>query len=502
MSVININNLTFAYEGSYDNVFENVNLQIDSSWRLGLVGRNGRGKTTLLRLLMGEYEYSGSIKTSLDFMYFPFEVSDKTKPTLDIVCNTAPDAQEWEAERELSLLDMDAEVLNQPFDTLSKGEQTKVLLAALFLGGNSFLLIDEPTNHLDMQARQAVGKYLQGKDSFILVSHDRSLLDRCIDHVMSINKTGIELQKGSFSSWFANKEKQDAYELGENDKLSREILRLKDAAMRTAGWSDKLEKTKLGTRNSGLRPDRGFIGHKSAKMMQKSKNAQRRRQEAVDHKMQLLKDIESSESLKLCPLIYRSKRLAAMDKVSVYYDSRQVCANVSFEICAGDRIALTGKNGSGKSSILKLLLGEDICHTGEITVPRDLAVSYVSQDTSRLSGSLTDFAQQHSIDRSLFMAILRKLDFERIQFEKDIQSFSAGQKKKVLIAKSLCEKAHLLIWDEPLNYIDVISRMQIENLILDYKPTIIFVEHDAVFTDKTATSSVVLTAKTHSSGSS
>jgi lincosamide and streptogramin A transport system ATP-binding/permease protein len=99
---------------------------------------------------------------------------------------------------------------------------------------------------------------------------------------------------------------------------------------------------------------------------------------------------------------------------------------------------------------------------------------------------------QNEIEESLFKAILRKLDFSRIQFEKDMASFSEGQKKKVLIAKSLCEKAHIHIWDEPLNFIDVISRMQIENLLLEFKPTIIFVEHDSMFCSNIATERIYL----------
>ena len=109
-----------------------------------------------------------------------------------------------------------------------------------------------------------------------------------------------------------------------------------------------------------------------------------------------------------------------------------------------------------------------------------------------MRGSLADYAEQSNIDESLFKAILRKMGFERIQFEKDIEDFSEGQKKKVLIARSLCEQAHLFVWDEPLNFIDVISRMQIEELLLEYKPTMIFVEHDTAFQDNIATTEILL----------
>ncbi len=132
--------------------------------------------------------------------------------------------------------------------------------------------------------------------------------------------------------------------------------------------------------------------------------------------------------------------------------------------------------------------------------PNDLKISYVSQDTSHLKGKLSEYARLNNIDETLFMTILRKLDFEREQFSKKIETYSEGQKKKILIAKSLCEQAHVYIWDEPLNYIDIFSRMQIENAILKYEPTMIFVEHDETFADKIATKKLVLERKENKKG--
>lgn len=132
MSLIKVENLTFSYPSSCDMVFENVSFQIDTDWNLGFVGRNGRGKTTFLNLLLGKYEYSGKIHTSVQFDYFPYEVSDKGRMTLDVMQEICPQAEEWEFMRELSLLDVDMEALWRPFEILSNGEQTKILLAALF----------------------------------------------------------------------------------------------------------------------------------------------------------------------------------------------------------------------------------------------------------------------------------------------------------------------------------------------------------------------------------
>ncbi|TVY09236.1 Lsa family ABC-F type ribosomal protection protein [Paenibacillus cremeus] len=492
MSLIKVTNLTFAYEGSYDNIFEHVNFQLDTDWKLGFTGRNGRGKTTFLNLLQGKYEYSGSISAQVGFEYFPFHVENKEAHTLEIVTEIVPDYQHWELMRELSLLKVAEDVLDRPFASLSNGEQTKVLLAALFLKENSFLLIDEPTNHLDMKARKLVSDYLKSKSGFILVSHDRAFLDNCVDHILSINKTNIEIQKGTFSDWWTNKQLQDQYELAENERLRTDIKRLSEAAKRTSQWSHEVEKTKNGTRNSGSKVDKGYVGHKAAKMMKRSKSIEQRQQAAIDEKAGLLKNIESSESLKLAQLPYHKSRLAELDHVSIYYGEKTVCTDMSFSIEQGERIALSGPNGSGKSSILKLICGEEMTYTGTFRKGSQLKISYVSQDTSHLQGNLTEYARSSGIDESLFKSILRKLDFARVQFEKDMSAFSGGQKKKVLIAKSLCEQAHLYIWDEPLNFIDVISRMQIEELLLDYEPTILFVEHDREFCRHIATKVVEL----------
>lgn len=409
MSMIKVENLTFAYPSGYDNVFENVSFQIDTDWKLGFVGRNGRGKTTFLKLLMGKYPYLGRITASTIFDYFPYKVSAET------------------------------DILWQPFDTLSKGQQTKAMLAALFLNSGHFLLIDEPTNHLDMKGRQTVAAYLKKKKGFILVSHDRNFLDGCVDHILSINRADIEVQSGNFSSWFENFQKNQTAEIAKNQRLQKDMERLKKAADRTDSWAGKVEASKYG--NGPV--DRGYMGHKSAKMMKRAKSIKSRQQKAAEEKSTLLKNIEKTEVLKISPLKYKTDRLASFEQVELNYGSRTVCGPLSFEIRYGDRLALDGKNGSGKSSILKLVAGRgDIPeYRGNISIGSNLAVSYVPQDASFLKGSLSEFAEAQNIDESLFKTILRKMDFERVQFEKNMEDFSEGQKKKVLLYRYLLKDA-------------------------------------------------------------
>lgn len=166
---------------------------------------------------------------------------------------------------------MDAGVLFRPYSSLSGGEQVKVLLAALFLREGAFLLLDEPTNHLDLEGRRVVSRYLSRKSGFLLVSHDRAFLDGCVDHIMVINKRDIEVRQGSFSAWWRDKQARDDWERAENARLKREIGRAGGCRtphcflVRPGGGRKK------GCRNSGLRPDRGYLGHKAQKMMRRSK---------------------------------------------------------------------------------------------------------------------------------------------------------------------------------------------------------------------------------------
>lgn len=166
MSMIKVENLTFSYPSSYDLIFEDVSFQINTDWKLGFVGRNGRGKTTFLNLLMGKHEYRGKITSSVLFDYFPYPVKEPDRWTMEVLHEVCPQAKEWQIRKELYALEVGEDVLWRPFETLSNGEQTKVLLAALFLNEGHFLLIDEPTNHLDVHGRQIVSEYLKKRKDF------------------------------------------------------------------------------------------------------------------------------------------------------------------------------------------------------------------------------------------------------------------------------------------------------------------------------------------------
>lgn len=486
MSLISVNNLTFGYDGSYNNIFEDVSFNIDTNWKIGLIGRNGKGKTTFLKLLQGKYKYKGTISKNVDVDYFPFEVTNKDRKSIEIINEIAPNVEDWEIIKELNLLNTNTEILYRSFNLLSGGEQMKILLISLFLKGNNFLLIDEPTNHLDIETRNNLVNYLEKKKGFILVSHDRNFLDKVVNHIIAINNTNIEIRKGNFLSWKENKDKQDNFEIAQNERLQKDINRLEISSKSSAKWSNEAEKGKSKKYNSETTIDKGYVGHKAAKMMKSSKVMEQRIEKAIEEKTNLLRNMDRNDTLKIIPLVSNKNPLILVNNVQIKYNDETIFKTISFEVNNGDRIAIVGKNGIGKSSILKLILGKKIEYNGEFKVANNLKISYVSQSTEDLKGNLKSFARKNKIDESIFKAMLVKMGLSQADFDTNIQDMSEGQKKKVLIAKSISEQANIYIWDEPLNYIDILTREQIEDAILNYKPTLIFVEHDETFIEKVA----------------
>lgn len=365
MSQIQVTDLTYGYEGSFDTVFENVSFGIDADWKLGLIGRNGKGKTTFLNLLR------------------------------------------------------------------EKG--------------------------------------------FILVSHDRDILDACIDHVLVLNRKTIEVQSGNFSSWWENKTRMDHFAMEEKEKHLKEIASLKQAAVRSRKWADKNEATKIGydpvKEHDRSGATRAYIGAKTKKMQSRTQY-ERRMEREIQEKEGLLQDIEQPVSLKLMPLSYHKERLISCKELSVRYEGAEddVLKNLTFELVQGERVFLHGENGCGKSTLIKTILqqvnmrqtgygSQDMQQTrenmqqisggqtniqrsgsshanllvtaGEICTASNLVVSYINQDTSFLRGDIRDFCRERNLEESLFFALLRQLDMERTQFEKRLEEFSEGQKRRI-----------------------------------------------------------------------
>ncbi|QBO36209.1 ABC-F type ribosomal protection protein [Periweissella cryptocerci] len=490
MGTIQIQNLSFRYDNQLTPLFDHVDLQFDASWHLGLIGRNGRGKTTLLNILRGKLEYHGHIVTDLNFQYYPQPIDDMTQNTWNVIrsITSLEEYDQWKILVEFSKLELPEDILERPFTTLSPGQQAKVLLASLFIDEGNFQLIDEPTNHLDIQGREVVAQYLQQKSGFIVISHDRVFLDRVIDHVLSIDRAKISLYKGNYSTWHREKYARDDFERLENEKLKDEISRLSKTAREKSVWSGFRESMKNSAKDSG------FVSHKAAKMMKRSKVIEARSNKAITEKEKLLKNLDEVTELTMNYEPLAPKQiLVSVDDVQVKRNGVVINQPVSFTIKTGERVALNGMNGAGKTTLLHALFHDrTVTASGKLELQPQLKISYLAQDLSDLHGTLDDYAATQAVGYDELVNVLRKLGFERDIFESNIENMSMGQIRKIALAASLLKPANLYIWDEPLNYLDVLTREQLEDLIIEYKPTMLFIEHDQAFVEHVATQQVNL----------
>lgn len=489
MEPITIKKLNFAYPGQ-EPLFTNCTLDLSSDWKLGLLGRNGRGKTTLMRILLGRVKYTGQVISKLNFSYFPLKINNPQQfageSLLAAVNNSA--LEQWQIERELNRMGVDPGLLWQTYSTLSGGEQTKVQLATLFALNGNFLLLDEPTNHLDQEGRRQVAQYLaQKQQGFIITSHDQDFLDQVIDHTLVIERHQLVLSHGNYSTYFQQKHRRDQEALAVNHQLRSEIKTLKKSQQQRLQWAQRAE----GEKKHNSHADKGFIGAKAAKMMKKTTTTANRLDKAIEHRQGLLKEVEEVDRLPLNLIPSHHPCLLEVNKVALTIAGRQLFEPVSFNVGAHNQVALVGPNGTGKSSLINAIQGSFAGQTtGTITRAHGIKVSYVRQNYASNHGSLADFAKANALPYDLLLNILRKLGMDRATFSVAIEEMSMGQQKKVELARSLATPAQLYLWDEPLNYLDTYNQQQLIQLIKDYQPPMLFVEHDRHFINTVASQKV------------
>lgn len=525
MAQITINKMSYYYEDFYNPVYENINLSIKTEWKLGLIGRNGRGKTTLLKLLTGELESTaGNISIPVEVEYFPYNNACGYTLTRDIIKENVGklksiedtmeeiitqndearfeeysllqeqyldlDGYEMESKilKEMEEMSLDKSILDREFETLSGGEKTRVMLLTLFLRKKAFVLLDEPTNHLDDDGKEAVMAYLQKKKGFIVVSHDRAFLDKVIDHVIAINKKDITIEKGTYSSWKENKDKKEEFELRTRERLEEEIEQLERSAKSSRNWADLGNAQKYS--NSGHGRSNGVETY-----MKQAKSAESRMQDHIDQKKQLLQNYEEVKPLVMQQRDDIEERcLVKIKELSFSYeaDTKQIIKGFNFEVHAGERIWVKGKNGAGKSTLLNILSGA--IPSDAIEYVEGLQVAMVAQEPVWKTGYIKD-GFEYTVGNPVYQRFIELCDhFELPEnfLERPLHTYSSGELKKVNIARVLADDNHIILFDEPLNYMDVYFSEQLEKAILKYQPTIIFVEHDSYFGKKIATKTIQL----------
>jgi lincosamide and streptogramin A transport system ATP-binding/permease protein len=517
MSTIILRRLTFAYDGSDHNVFSDLNLTIDTNWRTCLAGKNGRGKATLLQLLDRQLlPHKGFVEYPNSMHYFPKNVADPSLPAFTVAKIAAGPYVQLEQEmeqylssgdesalsqyaqaqerysqlggyevdsmlsKELSSLGIDGKKFEQSYESMSGGEQTRCLLAALFIQKDGFALIDEPTNHLDKEGREQVANYLNSKQGFLLVSQDRTFLDSCTDHVVALNVGDVQVQKSSFSLWREQLQLGILKQESQNADLKKEIKILAEAAGKRRSGAAMREGKKSGAL------DKGFEGARAARQMKRALSIEKRVDQKIETRKATQHNIEKQYQIKIGHAHPANGLILAANNL-VIMRPEPLFSAISFNVADGAREAIRGRNGSGKTSLLDLLSGKALEHTGTVFFGRGLKVSRSYQQPLWKSGSLKLRVEEAGLDQTQFRIVMATLGVRGNQLEGPIENLSLGQQKKIDIARTLITPSDLILWDEPLNFIDIDTRERIEMAILRQTPTMVFVEHDESFVEKIAT---------------
>lgn len=527
MATLAFHDVHFGYESAPETVFDGLTIQIDGGWRTAVVGRNGQGKTTLLKLAAGLLEpQAGRVERLGGSRYFPGPVAGAGRTTRQVVRAAVAPFERWE-QRMAALLDdgsepalgeyadlhdrfvagggyrIDADIarefdalglpealLERPFESLSGGERTRALIASLFLGDHAYPLIDEPTNHLDAEGREKLMGYLVGRQGFLLVSHDRHFLDGAVDHVLALNRSDVRINRGNYARWRAQMDDELAHEARVRRRIERDVARLQMAARDSRSHAASREGDKY--RTGAL--DKGFIGSRAARQMKRARSFERRIDGELAEKSTLLKNREKVRRLKVDTGTRGREVLLTVQNLGLAVGGRTLFGALSFSVCAGERIAITGPNGCGKTTLLEALCGAPLAVSGLVRRPGHVTVARCHQRPRWRTGKLSRLLADGGLDETAFRQLLGVVGFEGRDVERDLSTLSQGELKKIELCRSLAVAADLLLWDEPLNYLDVTAREQIEVALLEGGATVLFVEHDRRFIDNVATRVIELTA--------
>lgn len=508
MIVLSCNNLYKSF--GIDSILENICFTVNEGDKIGIIGINGTGKTTLMKIISGEYGYDeGDIYTSKDCeigylqqntnflsnntileevleIFKPLidmenylrelehkiseEGSKNNSPTLEKLMNDYSHVLEdfaskngygykSEAKGVLKGLGFKDEDMDKPINILSGGEKTRVLLGKLLLKKPTLLLLDEPTNHLDSEAIEWLEFFLkQYKGTVMLISHDRYFLDQVVDRVFEIHNKKLKTYNGNYSKFV------------ELSKVEKE-----------------LELKKYEDQQKDLKKQEESIERLKAYGREKHLKRARSKEKALD-KIDVLDKPEAyrkKAKIQFNPSISSGNDVLHVEDLSMAYDERVLFKGVNFDIYRGEKVALIGPNGIGKSTLFKIVMKELTPICGDFKLGTNVNVSYFHQEqkTLNLDNTIIDeiWDSNEKLTQTEIRNMLGSLLFEDEEVFKKISTLSGGERARIAILKLILSKANFLLLDEPTNHLDIDSKEVLEEALENYTGTIFTISHDRYF---------------------
>ena len=513
-----VNNL-IKYYGA-NKVFENISFELHSNERVGLIGQNGCGKTTLMKVLMGVEDYHGgnisfrkgnrvgyldqifkcsNDTTVIEILEMPFEsifnIKLELKAFEERLKNLSGEALEIEMKNYGLLMeefercggyDIETNInkvcsglfipdsfREKTFEGLSGGEKTRVLLARLLLENPDILLLDEPTNHLDIKSIEWLEEFLLGYNGTVLmVSHDRSFLDKVANRIIELEPTATKIYDGNYSYYIVEKERRFELEYNAYINNQRKIEKMEQQIERYRIWGAMRDSEKM---------------YKRAKELEKRLE----KVEVLDRPT-----LENSKIRLSADNVSRSGKIVLnVENLSKCFSNKNLFSDISFTLFYQDKLCIMGENGSGKTTLLKIILGELEPDSGNLTIGSSIKLGYLPQNVVFENEDMTIldyFAAKHSINQLDARSELAKMLFIRDDVHKKIKSLSGGEKSRLKLCSLIFDKVNFMILDEPTNHLDIDSREVLEETLSNFNGTILFVSHDRYFVQKVATKIMIL----------
>lgn len=506
-----VNNLSKSYGAN--KIFDNVSFDIKTGERVGLIGNNGTGKSTIMKIIMGLVDYEGEIcyrkgikpryldqipafdpeYSVKEVLYFAFEDIYEIKSKMTII-EKQLDQQEnnidelmkkygelqqsfellggYDIEEKVSKvtvgLNISDEMLEMKFDNLSGGEKTKIMLGKILLEEPDLLLLDEPSNHLDLKAIEWLESYLKEyKGTVLIISHDRYFLDRVVNKVIELDSNGVEVYQGNYSYYLIEKERRFIEAYNRYKENQRKINKMEEQIKRYRIWGNMRD---------------------SEKMYKRAKELEKRLAKAD----KINKPILEKTKIKLYQNnIDRSgKEVLVLEDIKKGYENKNLFNNLNLKLLYQDSLAILGDNGTGKSTLVKMIMKEKEVNKGTIKYGSNIKIGYLPQEIKFLDETasiLESFQYKYNITIGEARTELAKVMFIKDDVFKKINMLSGGEKSRLKLCMLMYENTNFMILDEPTNHLDIDSREILENTLLDYEGTILFVSHDRYFINKIAT---------------